>query len=236
MKAIILAAGHGTRMKQLTKKAPKCLLQINGDIILELILENIGRVEEITETYIITNNLYYERLKIYNNWKGNNVYVISDNTSSNEERLGAIGDLRYCQNVADDNILIIASDYIYNFEFIDLCKKFIEVGRSINVVKFINDVETMKRLGCILLDDKGKIIKMVEKPLVPFSEYSSVPIYVYTKKDFKLLQQYTGGIDNIGSFLEFVVDRSQVDAYISDDVYDFGTTESYWATKRRLEK
>lgn len=41
MKAIILAAGRGSRMKNLTKEQPKCLLEVNGKVLLDAQLESL---------------------------------------------------------------------------------------------------------------------------------------------------------------------------------------------------
>ncbi len=41
MKAIILAAGRGSRMKNLTKDKPKCLLEINGKVLIDMQLESL---------------------------------------------------------------------------------------------------------------------------------------------------------------------------------------------------
>ena len=55
MKALILAAGYGTRLYPLTKDTPKPLLRIGNKPILEYILKNIERAKEITDVYIVTN-------------------------------------------------------------------------------------------------------------------------------------------------------------------------------------
>ena len=49
MKAIILAAGRGSRMKKLTEDKPKCLIKLNGESLLDSqlrVLSNAG-IEEI---------------------------------------------------------------------------------------------------------------------------------------------------------------------------------------------
>jgi dTDP-glucose pyrophosphorylase len=53
MKAVILAAGKGTRMRELTREIPKPLLRVNGRPILEHILEGI-LAAGIREVFIVT--------------------------------------------------------------------------------------------------------------------------------------------------------------------------------------
>ncbi len=53
MKAIILAAGRGSRMKSLTKERPKCLVELRNKILLDWQLESL-HAADITEIAIVT--------------------------------------------------------------------------------------------------------------------------------------------------------------------------------------
>ena len=53
MKAIILAAGRGSRMKKLTDELPKCLVELRGKTLLDWQLEAL-RAAGITEIAIVT--------------------------------------------------------------------------------------------------------------------------------------------------------------------------------------
>src|SRR6476469_8341310 len=53
MKAVILAAGKGTRMKELTNELPKPMLKARGKPILEHILEGIGAAD-VQDIFIVT--------------------------------------------------------------------------------------------------------------------------------------------------------------------------------------
>ncbi|MGB5793289.1 sugar phosphate nucleotidyltransferase, partial [Poseidonibacter sp.] len=56
MKALLLAAGLGTRLHPITNSVPKCLVPINGKVLLEYWLENLLKVG-ITEILINTSYL-----------------------------------------------------------------------------------------------------------------------------------------------------------------------------------
>ena len=64
MKALILAAGRGSRMKSLTGNKPKCLIELNGRPLIELQLEAI-RAAGIDEIAIVTG-YKSEMLGVYN--------------------------------------------------------------------------------------------------------------------------------------------------------------------------
>jgi choline kinase len=53
MKAIILAAGRGSRMKNLTEERPKCLVELRGKALLDWQLEAL-RAAKVTEIAIVT--------------------------------------------------------------------------------------------------------------------------------------------------------------------------------------
>ena len=61
MQAIILAAGKGTRMKELTKNTPKCLLKIGKKTIIKYVLESIP--QEIDEILVIINDKTGNKIK-----------------------------------------------------------------------------------------------------------------------------------------------------------------------------
>ena len=74
MKAIILAAGRGSRMNELTYDKPKCLIEINGKTLLDWQLEAIKSVG-INEIGIVTGYKremlsVYKLIEFYNpNWE-----------------------------------------------------------------------------------------------------------------------------------------------------------------------
>ena len=43
MKAIILAAGMGSRLKALTKDNPKCMVKVNGETLIERVLSQLDK-------------------------------------------------------------------------------------------------------------------------------------------------------------------------------------------------
>ena len=119
MKAIILAAGYATRLYPLTEKFSKALLPVQGKPIISHIVENLYEINKIDEIYVITNNLFY---KDFLEWKSTNKYekvkIINDNTTSDKNKLGAIGDIKYTiDNMKiNDETLVIAGDTFFEFK------------------------------------------------------------------------------------------------------------------------
>ena len=97
MKGLVLAAGYATRLYPLTKNQPKPLLEIAGKSILDYIVEKMEKVEAIDEIIIVTNDKFTSH---FEEWAKQSDYkkpltVINDGTTTNDNRLGAIGDIQF---------------------------------------------------------------------------------------------------------------------------------------------
>src|SRR5690625_1690921 len=97
MKAIILAAGYATRLYPLTKDKAKPLLEVGGKTIIDHIMEKVDRVTEIDQVLVVTNNKFAQSFIDWSeSYQGEkSIKVINDQTTSNDDRLGAIADMQY---------------------------------------------------------------------------------------------------------------------------------------------
>src|SRR6185312_9284773 len=93
MKALLLAAGYATRLRPLTDAVAKPLLPVGGRPMIEWILDRIRDVPEVDGVHVVTNSRYAADFARWAEGKG--VVVHDDGTSSNDDRLGAIGDIRF---------------------------------------------------------------------------------------------------------------------------------------------
>src|SRR3989338_8251204 len=112
MKAIILAAGYAVRLYPLTKDKPKPLLEVCGKPIAGHIIKRIEEIDEVDEIFIVTNakfcHNFEEWLKNFNSKK--RIKIINDLTTSNEDRLGSLGDVDFVidKEGIRESILIVA--------------------------------------------------------------------------------------------------------------------------------
>ena len=96
MKVLLLAAGYATRLYPLTLNQPKPLLDVAGRPVIEFILDTIEPIEEVDEVFIVTNHKFYTH---FEKWKEKfsgskkKITVIDDGTLSNDDRLGATGEV-----------------------------------------------------------------------------------------------------------------------------------------------
>ena len=103
MKAIIIAAGQGLRLGDLTKNLPKSLLDINGKSILERQTELL-QANGITEIIVVTgpNQEKFSDKKLK---------YVKDNFYENHEQLGSLMEAR---NFFDSELLILFSDVLFD--------------------------------------------------------------------------------------------------------------------------
>jgi 2-aminoethylphosphonate-pyruvate transaminase len=112
MKAVILAAGMGTRLGELTKEIPKSLLLIENKTLLERSLDNIQK-SGIDETIVVTGYLNHEiQNKIGNDHNGMKItYVHSPEFSST----GSMHSLLQAKDaIGDNSIVLFESDLLYH--------------------------------------------------------------------------------------------------------------------------
>ena len=130
MKAIILCAGYATRLYPLTLDKPKALLPIHDRALLDYTIDKLP--ENIKEIIIVSNDKYYENFLSWATKYGNRMKVLNDETTSNETRLGGIGDLWFAieKEKVDDDILVLCGDNLFDFDLADFINFFEKHNKS----------------------------------------------------------------------------------------------------------
>src|SRR5262245_24821908 len=95
MKALILAGGYATRLRPLTADRAKPLLPVGDRPIVDWILDRITEVPDVDEVHLVTNARFAEAFREWADAGAEGVRVHDDGTTSNENRLGAIGDIAF---------------------------------------------------------------------------------------------------------------------------------------------
>src|SRR6185437_13398619 len=171
MKALLLAAGYATRLRPLTDAVAKPLLPVGGRPMIERILDAVRTVDEIDEVHVVTNSVYAAAFERWGLEVG--VHVHDDGTASNDDRLGAIGDLVFALDrggLWNDDLLTIAADNLFEFSLRDYVDFWLERDGSAIAVHRLADPSLASLYGVVELDDDGRVVAMEEKPAVPRSD------------------------------------------------------------------
>ncbi len=241
MKCLILAAGYATRLYPLTENFPKPLLKVGEKTILDWLIDDIDTVGLVDEYVVISNHKYTKHFEVWAKEKTQKITVVDDGTTRNETRLGAVKDIQFAieKLSIDDDMLVIAGDNVLDFSltrFIEYAK---EKETSCIMRYFEAKKEKLSKCGVVTIDDSDKIVKMVEKPAEPESNWCCPPFYYYTKEDAGLVAKGIEagcGVDAPGSYIAWLCNQSPVYAMeMPGKRYDIGNLESYEQVKKEYK-
>ena len=240
MKCVILAAGYATRLYPLTENFPKPLLKVQEKAILDWLIEDIDRSNEVDEYIVISNHKFYEHFAAWAEGR-DNITIVDDGTSTNETRLGAVCDIQFAiekLNI-DDDMLVIAGDNLLDFS---LCS-FIEYARKKNtscIMRYYEpEFKKLLKCGVVTIDENDKILNMTEKSPEPATHWCCPPFYYYTKEDARLVKKGIEagcGTDAPGSYIAWLSGVTEVHAFeMPGKRYDIGNLESYEKVQKEYE-
>ncbi|HEY1513321.1 MAG TPA: nucleotidyltransferase family protein [Gaiellaceae bacterium] len=239
MKALILAAGYATRLRPLTDTWAKELLPVGGRPIVDRIVDNLGQVAEIDEIHLVTNA---RKAPWFHEWAtGREVTIHDDGTTTNDDRLGAIGDMLFVIDRigADDDLLVIAGDNLFDFRLSDLVAFWQTKGvASAFAVRDVGSLELARRYGIVDLDPDGRVRSFVEKPADPPSTLAATATYLYHREHVGLIRTYVeseANADQPGRLVAWLHRREPVYGWVfTEPWYDIGDHEQLLEADNRL--
>jgi glucose-1-phosphate thymidylyltransferase len=226
VKALILAAGYATRLRPLTDSLPKMLLPLAERPMLDYLLDRIRQVEEIEAIHLVTNSQF---APLFRDWGPEDVTVHDDGTTSNEDRLGAIGDIAFTierAHLHGEDLFVVAGDNLIGYSLPDYVAFWREKGGSAIAVYEVEDRSLLSQYGIVELDDEDRVIGLEEKPADPKSNLAATAAYLYRGADLELLDTYMeegNATDAPGNFAVWLHTRSPLYGYrFSGGWHDIG--------------
>ena len=234
MKGLILAAGYGTRLYPLTLDRPKPLVKVGGQTILERLIRKFEKIAPCNEVYIVTNDKFYDMVT---KWVKDRSFavrlkVINDMTTTNEGRLGAIGDIDLVleKEKPRDDMLIVAGDNLFEFDIEDFVSFADKKGKFSVALFDVKDFKLARKYGIVSLDPDQKIKGFEEKPSSPKSTLASTGIYYLPESRLSLMESYmeTDLVkDAPGNFVKWSTENDEVYGYVfTEGWYDIGDKNS----------
>lgn len=231
MKALILAAGYGTRLYPLTKHTPKPLLMIQGKPIINHLLKKIEESGCIREVFVVSNDKFYPH---FTEWLSSAkdmfqalaIRVMNDGSTSPEDRKGAIGDVAFVigeAGIAED-ILVIGGDNYFDQglkEFI----AFSQAGAHKATLGLfdIKEKKEASKFGVVTLGRNKQVISFQEKPAVPDSSTIAMCLYYFSTDTFGLIEEYlaqTETADTTGEFIKWLSAKIPVYGFLYRGAWD----------------
>jgi glucose-1-phosphate thymidylyltransferase len=239
--ALVLAAGYATRLRPLTDSVPKQLLPVGGRPMLDWITDKLEEIPALRETHLVTNSRY---ARAFQDWAAGHgrVDVHDDGTTSNGDRLGAIGDMRFVLEraaLADDDLLVIAGDNLFDASLADYVEWWQGKGTASALAVYdVGDRDLARHYGIVELADDGRVVSFVEKPSEPPSTLAATATYIFHRAHVGLIELYlTEGnpADQPGNLVAWLQAREPVYGYpLPGAWHDIGTPEQLLEADNRL--
>ena len=228
MRAFLLAAGLGTRLRPLTETVPKCMVEINGRPLLDYWIELLckgGIADILINLHYLPGPIqaYVERCR----------YPVNMTTVYEETLLGTAGTL--CKNrefFRGEPAMLIHADNLSLFDVLAFVKRFETRADGIDITMMTFHTDAPETCGIVEIDASGVVSAFHEKVKNSPSNLANAAVYI-------LSPQVTEFISNIG---KEVIDFStgvlphflgRINTYHNDTYHrDIGTIESLSAAQR----
>lgn len=255
MKAIILAAGYGTRLQRdvLADRSgqfahlagvAKPLLPVGRCALISHWVNALSASECVDSIYVVTNALYSTA---FEEWAAqySNVKIVNDGTRSNEERLGAVACLQLAVKhfQIEDTVIVIGGDTLFkeDFSLTQVKKRFYDLQAksedSCLVLSYECKDEETHKYGILEVDSDLRVLCMKEKPSASetTSRRACPCFYLLSKKSLPLLETFLVEKKNVpmeekdapGIFVSWLISRKPVYVYPISGRFDVGNLPSY---------
>ncbi|MBI3318622.1 MAG: nucleotidyltransferase family protein [Candidatus Omnitrophica bacterium] len=236
MTPLILAAGYGTRMYPLTLSTPKALLPVKGKPILDHLVEKLEeKTLGIREGILVSNHKYAGPFEAWARTSRSKIRwtVLDDGSTSEENRLGSMGDLAFAlRKRPEEDWIVVGSDNLFPDSLTDLVGFAVRKAPAVTLGAYeLPDSFDPSRYGVLEMNPEGQVIRFEEKPKRPASRWVSTAVYFFPRPAVRWVLEYvdsTQAPDTLGAFIQWLLPRCQVFAHrLRGPWFDIGDTQSY---------
>ena len=185
LKAIILSAGEGSRMRPLNLTKPKTMLPVAGKPIIQYNIESL-RDNGITDILLIVR---YKEEIVRNYFGDGSDFGVNISYKTQKDFLGTANAISYGEDFIDDSIIVLNGDIILDDEIIhEIIKKYNYL--SPDTLMLLTEVEDPSAFGVVEIEN-GNIKNIVEKPKreeAP-SNLVNAGIYIFNKDIFDKIRE-----------------------------------------------
>jgi mannose-1-phosphate guanylyltransferase len=224
MKAFILAAGEGRRLRPLTDTLPKCLVPIHGTPLLALWLDLLGR-HGVSEVLINMHHAHEKLLEFVDTC----VADVHIRLTYEASLLGSAGTVAANRSFVDGerHFLIVYSDVLTTADLTRLVRFHQRHGTALTIG--VTPTDTPREKGTVVIDSDGRVLAFEEKAPHPRSRLANAGIYVARQELFEhltALRPESGPFDFGHHVLPRMVPKMNA-LEIHEFLLDIGTPQAY---------
>ncbi len=179
IRALLLSAGYGTRLRPITNKTPKCLVEINGVPLLKHWIDTL-HIAGIKSLMINTHYLASQVKSYINSLDVEDMEII---ISHEETLLGTAGTLMENINFFDKDIgLIIHADNYTQLNINDLVNAHINKNNDCLITMLTFTTDNPTSCGIVKINNKGIVQHFFEKSKENHGNIANGAIYAFDQK------------------------------------------------------
>jgi glucose-1-phosphate thymidylyltransferase len=157
---------------------------------------------------------------------------VNDGSRSDDDKLGAIGDIRLVldrEDLKKEPLIVVAGDNLFSEPLTDFAAH--AKGSAATLATYdVGDLEAMKKYSAIEVDEENVITHFEEKPAKPQTTMTGIALYYFSPEVLELFTTYIAAGNNPdqpGRFIQWLYTRRPVKTYqIKGTWYDIGSKET----------
>lgn len=160
MKVMVLAAGEGTRIREVTKgEIPKPMVDLGEGPLLEHILNEL--VDFGVEEIVVNLHHRGETIREYfgEEWRGTPIHYSEEN-----ELLGTAGGVKNVEEKFNDSFIVVYGDILTDLDFQELVDYHGDRDGAATMMVYEEESEALPEASIILTDDESRVESFMEKP------------------------------------------------------------------------
>jgi mannose-1-phosphate guanylyltransferase len=183
MKAMIMAAGVGSRLEPLTCNIPKPMVPVVNRPSMEHII-NLLVKNKITQ---VAANLWYLPEKIQSYFGDGSKFGVELHYSLETDLMGTAGGVKKLESFLNETFVVISGDALTDVNLVDLICRHQQTGALATIV--LKEVTNPRHFGVVITGEDGRIQAFQEKPRLEeaLSKLANTGIYIFEPEIFKLI-------------------------------------------------
>ncbi len=171
LKAIVLAAGEGTRLRPFTLSQPKVMISIANKPILEYVIESLSRCNISDITLVVG----YKKEKVMNYFESGKKFGVNISYVEQPQQLGTAHAIKLAENSISDNFLVLNGDNLIGAQTIRDAMD----NMSGDVTLLLTIKENVKGYG-VVTTEGNKVTQIIEKPGTDVSHFINTGVYIFS--------------------------------------------------------
>ena len=227
MKALLLAAGLGTRLRPFTDCWPKCLMPIQGRPLLEYWLESL-RGLDVGQVWV---NLHYMS-EIVKKFLDQPQFVDWVSCIEEPELLGTAGTLRQLsEELQGETVMLVHADNWCQCDFQSFFSRHLNRLESTLITMMTFRTETPETCGIVVIDTQGRVQEFYEKVENPPGNLANAAVYIFEPEVLEWLKQQPSSVTDFSTqVLPYF--KGQIGTWENTNIHrDIGTQENLKAAQ-----